>query len=64
MGISASVGLTVFLFGIGWDFMQNVAGDVTVVREDVAYIKGVISTWDAEYPNILNSLSNPNNPYP
>jgi len=46
MGISASVGLTMFLFGLGWDFMQGVADDVTVVREDVAFIKGILARWE------------------
>jgi len=50
MGITASVGLTMFLFNIGWEFMQGVAGDVSIVREDVAYIKGVIESWAEGYP--------------
>ena len=50
MGITASVGLTMFLFGLGWDFMQGVATDVTVVREDVAFIKGTLARWEeADY---------------
>ena len=38
LGISASIGLTMFLFS----FVLGLAEDVSVVREDVAYIKGVL----------------------
>jgi len=49
MGISASVGLTMFLFGLEWDIITSLQKDVTVVREDVAYIKGIIESWDEIY---------------
>jgi len=49
MGITASIGLTMFLFNIGWEFSQGIANDVGIVREDVAYIKGVIETWSETY---------------
>jgi len=45
MGISASVSLTVFLFGLEWDIITGLQEDVTVVREDVAYIKGSIDRY-------------------
>ena len=45
MGISASVGLTVFLFGIEWDFLTGLSEDVSVVREDVAYMKGLMENY-------------------
>ena len=51
MGISASVGLTVLLFNIGFGVVMDVTEDVTVIREDVAYIKGKIEAWDANYEN-------------
>lgn len=38
LGISSSIGLTMFLFSI----VMGLAEDVSVVREDVAYIKGVL----------------------
>jgi len=41
MGISASVGLTMFVF----TFVLGLAADVTIVREDVAYIKGILDSW-------------------
>ena len=43
MGISASVGLTLFLFGLNWEVIQTIQEDVTVVREDVAFIKGLLN---------------------
>ena len=51
MGISASVGLTVFLFNIEWSVITNLQTDVSIVREDVAYIKGVIESWNESYPS-------------
>ncbi len=45
MGISASVGLTLFLFGLNWDVIQTIQGDVTVVREDIAYIRGSLDAY-------------------
>jgi len=48
MGISASVGLTLFLFNLEWDIILGLQTDVTVVREDVAYIKGQIDKYWTE----------------
>jgi len=51
MGISASVGLTMFLFGLEWEIIIGLQEDVTIVREDVAYIKGTIEAWTiSNYP--------------
>ena len=38
LGISASIGLTIFLFNI----VLGLAEDVSAVRVDVGYIKGVL----------------------
>ena len=45
MGISASVGLTIFLFTLQWEIVTALQSDVTVVREDVAYIKGSLDRY-------------------
>ena len=50
MGISASVGLTMFLFNLEWDVITNLQSDIGVVKEDVAYIKGVLEAWTEGYP--------------
>ena len=50
MGISASVGLTMFLFQvIEWPAIIGLQEDTTIIREDVAYIKGIIESWDELY---------------
>ena len=49
MGISASVGLSIFLFNLGWDVILGLQDDVTVIGQDVAYIKGRIELWDSNY---------------
>jgi len=50
MGISASVGLTLFLFQvIEWPAIIGLQEDVTIIREDVAYIKGSITSIEAWY---------------
>lgn len=43
MGISASIGLTLFLFNLDWGVIQTIQADVGVVREDVAFIKGLLN---------------------
>lgn len=48
LGISASVGLTVFVFNI----VLGLSDDVTAVREDVAYIKGTLDAYWAEAEDI------------
>jgi len=50
MGITASVGLTIFLFNIEWSVITGLQTDVSIVREDVAYIKGVLEAWTETYP--------------
>ncbi len=45
MGISASVGLTMFLFGLDYDLTIGIQEDVSVVREDVAYMKGLMNRY-------------------
>ncbi len=46
LGISASIGLTMFVFNV----VMGLSDDVSIVREDVGYIKGVISSWEENYP--------------
>jgi len=49
MGITASVGLTMFLFQvIEWPAIVALQEDVTIIREDVGYIKGIIEAWNEE----------------
>ena len=49
MGIGASIGLTLFLFQvIEWPAIVELQSDVTIIREDVAYIKGQIDKYWTE----------------
>ncbi len=45
MGISASIGLTLFLFNIQWDAVTGLQDDVTIVRESVARIEGGLTRY-------------------
>jgi len=56
MGIIAGVSLTTFLFGITNQDIRDIRDDrdidtgyIIEIKEDVAYIKGVIETWDELY---------------
>lgn len=48
-GISASIGLTLFLAGWLWFGLTEVSNDVDTILSDIGYIKGVISQWES-YP--------------
>ena len=45
MGISASIGLTLFLFNIQWEAVTGLQNDVTIVRESVARIEGGLNRY-------------------
>ena len=49
LGLSAAIGLSIFLFNLSWMEITAIADDVGVVKEDVAYIKGIVSTWPNDY---------------
>ena len=50
-GIMGAISLTIFLFGLAWTEIGIIGEDVSVVREDVAYIKGQLDTY---WPEISN----------
>ena len=50
LGISAAIGLTIFLFNFEWAVITGIEEDVATIQQDVGYIKGVIASWDENYP--------------
>jgi len=53
-GIAGSIGLTVFLAGIIFADISGIHETLQTMSEDIGYIKGVISAWDAEYQIFKN----------
>ncbi len=47
-GLIAAVSLTVFLFQLSWTEIMGIGEDVSVVKEDVAYIRGQMDRYWTE----------------
>ena len=54
LGIGAVAALTVLLFNFEWTVVLGLQEDVTVIREDVAYIKGSLDRYW-----VIQNLTNP-----